>query len=184
MATRLLGKRAGVISGCALIVDYVLTISVSLSSGADALFSFLPHAWLSFKLGVTLITVLVLIALNLRGVRESVNSFMPIFVAFLLCHVIFIGLGIAMHADRFAAVGQQISTGTSRDLHALGLFGLLALFFRAYSMGGGTYTGIEAVSNGIQAMREPKPQNAKRTMVYLATSLAVTAGGIFVVYLL
>jgi amino acid transporter len=184
VATRLLGKRAGVVSGCALIVDYVLTISVSLSSGADALFSFLPPAWLSLKLGVTLCAVLLLMALNLRGVRESVASFMPIFIAFLVCHAIFIGVGVAMHADRFGAVAGQISAGTSRDLHTLGLFGLLALFFRAYSLGGGTYTGIEAVSNGIQAMREPKPQNAKRTMVYLATSLAVTAGGILLLYLL
>ena len=55
---------------------------------------------------------------------------------------------------------------------------MFALFVRAYSMGGGTYTGIEAVSNGLQIMREPKVQTAQRTMVYMAISLAVTAGGI------
>ena len=61
---------------------------------------------------------------------------------------------------------------------------MLGLFVRAYSMGAGTYTGIEAVSNGLQIMREPKVETAKRTMVYMATSLAVTAGGILLCYLL
>ena len=58
------------------------------------------------------------------------------------------------------------------------------LFVRAYSLGGGTYTGIEAVSNGVQIMREPKVRTAKRTMVLMATSLAITAGGIILAYLL
>jgi hypothetical protein len=66
----------------------------------------------------------------------------------------------------------------------LGLAGMLALFLRAYSMGAGTYTGIEAVSNGLQIMREPKVATAKRTMVLMATSLALTAGGITLAYLL
>jgi putative nucleotidyltransferase with HDIG domain len=55
--------------------------------------------------------------------------------------------------------------------------------FRAYSMGGGTYTGIEAVSNGLQIMKDPKVQTGKRTMLYMALSLAITAGGLFVCYL-
>ena len=58
------------------------------------------------------------------------------------------------------------------------------LFLRAYSLGGGTYTGIEAVSNGLPIMREPRVQTGKRTMVYMATSLAFTAGGILLCYLL
>ena len=61
---------------------------------------------------------------------------------------------------------------------------MLALFLRAYSLGGGTYTGIEAVSNGIQIMREPRVQTGKRTMLYMSTSLAFTASGLFLCYLL
>ena len=61
---------------------------------------------------------------------------------------------------------------------------MLLLFLRAYSLGGGTYTGIEAVSNGLQIMREPRVQTGKRTMLYMATSLAFTAGGLFLCYLL
>jgi len=66
----------------------------------------------------------------------------------------------------------------------LGMVGAGLLFIRAYSMGGGTYTGIEAVSNGIPVMREPKVATAKRTMAYMATSLAFTASGLLLCYLL
>ena len=61
---------------------------------------------------------------------------------------------------------------------------MLLLFIHAYSLGGGTYTGIEAVSNGLPIMREPRIQTAKRTMLYLSVSLAITAGGLIVCYLL
>ena len=61
---------------------------------------------------------------------------------------------------------------------------MLLLFVRAYSLGGGTYTGIEAVSNGLPIMREPRVQTGKRTMLYMATSLAFTAAGLLLCYLL
>ncbi|MBM3199813.1 amino acid permease, partial [Candidatus Woesearchaeota archaeon] len=62
--------------------------------------------------------------------------------------------------------------------------GILAIFFRAFSLGGGTYTGLEAVSNGLQIMREPKVRTGKKTMVYMAVSLAITAGGLLLLYVL
>ena len=74
--------------------------------------------------------------------------------------------------------------GTGRASRRSGAGGLLLLFVRAYSLGGGTYTGIEAVSNGLPVMREPKVRTAKRTMVYMATSLALTASGLLLCYLL
>ena len=66
----------------------------------------------------------------------------------------------------------------------LGLLGMLLLFFHAYSLGAGTYTGIEAVSNSMPVMREPRVATGKRTMLYMAVSLAITAGGLMVGYLL
>jgi len=66
----------------------------------------------------------------------------------------------------------------------LGMAGMLFLFLRAFSLGGGTFTGIEAVSNGLQILREPRVHNGKKTMLYMSVSLAVTAGGILVCYLL
>src|SRR6266853_4322791 len=70
------------------------------------------------------------------------------------------------------------------EFAGLGLAGMLALFVRAYALGGGTYTGIEAVSNGLSIMREPKVQTGKRMMALMAVSLAVTAAGLILAYLL
>ena len=77
-----------------------------------------------------------------------------------------------------------MGTGFHSGLGTLGIGGMLLLFVHAYSLGGGTYTGIEAVSNGVPIMREPRVRTAKRTMVYMAVSLAFTAGGLLVCYLL
>ncbi len=184
VASKLLGSRWGVVSGSALLVDYMLTITVSIASGGDAIFSFLPASWLQYKLTVEIGAIFLLIILNLRGVRESITALMPIFVAFLVTHAIFIAAGCISRANEVGVVIHEVRTGTAAGLHQLGVWGLFLIFIRAYSLGGGTYTGIEAVSNGLQIMREPKVQTAQRTMVYMATSLAVTAGGIILVYML
>ena len=184
VATRLLGPSAGVVSGSALMVDYVLTITTSVAGGADAIFSFLPPALDSWKLWVEFLAIAVLVILNLRGVRESVTLLAPIFGAFLVTHAFLIGGALLTRAGEFQVVTGQVKEGLSTGMATLGFGGLLALFLRAYSMGAGTYTGIEAVSNGLQIMRQPKVETAKRTMVLMATSLALTAGGITLSYLL
>src|SRR5439155_14196600 len=71
VATKLLGNRVGVVSGCALLVDYILTITVSVASGCDQLWSFLPVAWVHYKLPAEFFILGVLVVLNLRGVKES-----------------------------------------------------------------------------------------------------------------
>ena len=184
VASKLLGHRAGVVSGSALLVDYMLTITTSVASGGDAVFSFLPAGWLHWKLTIDVIVIFFLILLNLRGVRESVTVLMPFFVLFLVTHAIFLGVGIISRAGEVGQVVHEVRVGTAHGLATVGFWGLFLIFIRAYSMGGGTYTGIEAVSNGIQIMREPKVATAKRTMTYMAISLAVTAGGILLVYML
>ncbi len=184
VATKLLGPRFGVVSGSALLVDYVLTVSVSIAAGADATFSFLPPAWAAAKVPVELAAIGALLLLNLRGVKESVTVLAPIFVAFLVTHAILLVGVIGGRAGELPAVAGELRAGYHSGLAALGAGGLAALFLRAYSMGAGTYTGIEAVSNGLQIMREPKVQTARRTMIYMATSLALTAGGITLAYLL
>ncbi len=184
LATHLLGPRLGVISGSALLVDYVLTISVSIVSGGDAVFSFLPPELSSFKLTVEALVIVVLVVLNLRGVKESVSILAPIFVLFVATHAVLILGGMGSHLLEVPRVTGEVRSGFRHGLSTLGAGGLFALLVRAYSMGGGTYTGIEAVSNGIQIMREPKVETAKRTMLYMAVSLSVTAGGILLCYLL
>jgi amino acid transporter len=184
VATKLLGSRWGVVSGSALLVDYVLTISTSIASGADQMFSVLPVAWHPWKLAVEATVIGILVVMNLRGVKESVTVLAPIFLFFLLTHVIWLVGGIGSHLGEIPAVAHEVRSGFSAGLATVGLAGMFSIFLRAYSMGAGTYTGIEAVSNGLQIMREPKVHTAQRTMVYMSVSLAVTAGGILLLYML
>jgi amino acid transporter len=184
VATHTLGEKAGVVSGCALLVDYMLTITVSISSCGDALFSFLPIHLHSYKLSFEVFLILVLIVLNLRGVKESVTVLAPIFMIFILTHVLMLGYGIFSHLSDVGPIVHEFRGNLRGGISTLGGLGLFLLFIHAYSLGGGTYTGIEAVSNGLQIMRDPKVHTGKRTMLYMSTSLALTAGGIFVCYLL
>jgi len=184
VATHTLGEKAGVVSGCALLVDYMLTITVSIASCADALFSFLPMGFHHFKLSFAIFLILLLIVLNLRGVKESVTVLAPIFVVFLVTHTLMLGYGIFTHLGDVKPIVDEFQVNFGQGLSVLGGMGMFLLFLHAYSLGAGTYTGIEAVSNGLQIMREPRVQSGKRTMVYMSTSLALTAGAIFVCYLL
>jgi amino acid transporter len=184
VATKLLGSRLGVVSGCALVVDYVLTISISIASGCDQIFSLLPPGWQAWKFRTEFVVGIVLIVLNLRGVKESIRVLVPIFLLFIAMHVLLILTTIVTRLsqldDIFVAAAEEAGTTS----HQLGWFALALIMMRAYSLGGGTYTGIEAVSNSVQVLREPRVANAKRTMLYMAVSLAFTAGGIIVGYLL
>ncbi len=184
VASALLGERAGVVSGAALLVDYVLTIAISVAAAGDALFSLLSPAWSGFKLPTEVFLVVALTIINIRGVKESILLLMPIFVLFLATHVILIGGGLIAHAGQLPATARQVGGGFREGFATLGLGGMLLLFARAYSLGGGTYTGVEAVSNGLPIMREPRVRTGRRTMLYMAVSLACTAGGLILCYLL
>ncbi|MBI5507369.1 MAG: APC family permease [Deltaproteobacteria bacterium] len=184
VATKLLGQHAGLVAGSALLVDYVLTITVSVASGCDALFSMLPLAWHGLKVPVAVAALSALTLLNLRGVKESVTALVPIFLTFVATHVILIVGGILIHVPELKDVATEIHRGLGSDVSKVGLTGVFLLFLNAYSRGSGTYTGIEAVSNGLQIMREPRVHTAQRTMLYMGTSLAFTAGGILLCYLL
>jgi len=184
VASKLLDPRVGVVSGAALLVDYVLTITISIASGADAIFSFLPEWVLAYKLVVAFAGLSLLTVMNIRGVKESVSALVPVFVLFLISHAILIVLAIGGNAAQAGHVASEVHASIKGTGIALGTFGMLKLFIHAYSMGGGTYTGIEAVSNGVGMMREPRVRTAKRTMTLMAASLAITAGGILLAYLL
>ncbi len=184
VATKLLGPRTGVVSGGALLVDYVLTIAVSIASACDAIYSFLPVTMHSSKLPVEVLLIVMLTTLNIRGVKESVVALSPIFVLFLVTHAVLIGAGILFSIDNVPQVAHSASEGFRTGLGTLGWIGLFMMFAHAYSMGAGTYTGIEAVSNGLPIMREPRVRTAKRTMFLMAVSLSITAGGLIVCYLL
>lgn len=184
VASKLLGPSVGVVSGAALLVDYVLTIAVSIASGADQIFSFLPLSWHGAKLHIEVAAILILLVMNIRGVKESITILVPIFLLFLATHMVALFGTFFLHLREMPAVVSGAATEVRDGISTLGLGGMLLLLAKAYSRGAGTYTGIEAVSNGIQTMREPKVGTAKRTMLYMAISLAVTAGGILLCYLL
>ncbi len=184
VATALLGEKAGVVSGSALLVDYVLTIAISIAAAGDALFSFLPPDWQTYKLSAEFIMILFLVALNIRGVKESILVLLPVFLLFILTHAVLIGGGILAHAAAIPDTIDGVSSGFQSGISSLGIGALLLLIIHAYSLGGGTYTGIEAVSNGLPIMRDPKVRTGKRTMLYMALSLGLTAAGLIICYLL
>jgi hypothetical protein len=184
VASKLLGEKAGVVSGSALVIDYVLTITISVASGADAVFSFLPLGWQTHKIWFIACVLLLLIWLNLRGVKESVVVLTPIFMAFMLTHVPLVLYAVLRHAPDLPTVSARVSADLSSAVKSMGWLGVGMLLMRAYSMGAGTYTGIEAVSNSMQTLREPRVQTGKRAMLYMAVSLSFIAGGIILGYVL
>ncbi len=184
VASKLISPRAGLVSGCALLIDYVLTITISIASGADAIFSFLPAHWHAYKLIFAVAGVILLTVMNLRGVKESVVPLVPIFMVFLLTHAFVIIYALVSHSGQFSAVVQSTSLDIQTAKSEMGMFAMILLILRAYSMGAGTFTGIEAVSNGMGILREPKVKTGKSTMRYMAFSLAFTVMGLMLAYLL
>lgn len=186
VASKLLGPYFGLVSGCALLVDYVLTVTTSIASSVDQVFNVFPLEYHPYKMSVELLMIGALIVLNLRGIKESITIIVPIFLLFVATHLaVLIGVlvvhpGTGTLMDHLSVIHAEVHS----DAQNLGLWVLLVIFMQAYSRGAGTYTGIEAVSNGVSAMREPQVSNAKWTMLYMAVSLAVTAGGLLICYLL
>ncbi len=183
VVSKLFGPKLGMVTGCTLIIDYVLTIAISIASGSDALFSFLPIAWQEYKLWFAVGGISLLIILNLRGVKESIMVLTPIFILFVVTHLFIILYAIGIHVFDLPTVINAGLSDSSAVRSELGMFGMLFLIFKAYSMGAGTFTGIEAVSNGLPLLREPRAETGKITMRYMAISLAVTVMGLMLAYL-
>jgi len=184
VATKLLGTKAGLVSGGALVVDYMLTITISVASAGDQIFSFLPPSVHGAKFGVQIFLIFFLIYLNLRGTKESVLFLLPIFLVFVVAHIVAIVVGIFPNAGQVSTVATQTTGELTGDIQGLGVWATLGILLHAYSLGGGTYTGIEAVSNSLQVLREPRVVTGKKTMRYMAVSLAFTASGLLLCYLL
>jgi amino acid transporter len=189
VASKMLGPRVGALAGCALIVDYVLTVTVSIAAAGDALFGLFGATgpvWHPVKLWTETGVIAMLIVLNLRGVKESITILMPIFITFLITHALMITGALGLHLGEFGTLATDIRDHMSADVTSpdYGWIFVIGLFLKAYSLGAGTYTGIEAVSNSMAVMREPRVATAQRTMIYMSVSLAITAGGLMVAYLL
>lgn len=198
VASKMLGKEVGALSGCALIVDYVLTVTVSIAAAGDAIFPLIYAftkdsapwlgPWLSHetKLTTEVLAIIFLIVLNLRGIKESISVLMPIFLVFLITHAILITGVVGGHFTEVGRLTTEVREHMSTDIAnpEIGITGVISMLLFAYSLGAGTYTGIEAVSNSMAVMREPRVATAQRTMIYMAVSLAIAAGGLMLSYLL
>ena len=125
------------------------------------------------KLKFSACIVIFLTLLNLRGVKESVLFWVPVFFLFVLTYAFAIVYGVASHAGELPGIANGVASDVQTTSSQIGLWGMMVVILRAYSLGAGTYTGIEAVSNGLTALREPRVQTGKRTMVYMAVSLVV-----------
>ncbi len=184
VASQLLGPHLGLISGSALIIDYTLTIAVSTASSMDALFSMLPTHLLIYKLSAEVAIIFILLLLNMRGMVESIKILLPIFLGFFISHVGLIVYGIIAHHKGLSLIVPDTINETRSAISTMGWIPVLALILHAYSLGSGTYTGLEAVSNNVNRLREPVVQTGKWTMFYMAISLSMTAAGMMLLFLL
>ncbi|MBI1360777.1 MAG: amino acid permease [Alphaproteobacteria bacterium] len=181
-ATRLVHPYAGLISGSALVVDYSLTIAISVAAAADALLSLAPPDWVWLKPWLLTAGIAILLGLNLRGIRESIMILAPVFFGFLLTHVFLIGAGLIARSTHLIEGVARAEHVAARVTHDGGAWALIAILGAAYAAGAGTYTGIEALSNNAHALKPPRAQTGARAMALIAISLAVVAGGIMLLY--
>lgn len=155
-----LGVRAGLVAGAALLIDYVLTVAVSVAAGVENLASAFPIL-VQHKTGIGVCIIFIIMLFNLRGIRESANVFALPTYLFIVSFVILIGTGIWK-----LATGQVVQAAPI--LHETYPAVPLFLLMRAFSSGCSALTGIEAISNGIPIFREPARKNAKITMAWMA----------------
>jgi amino acid transporter len=173
VATTNLGVNAGIVVASALIVDYVLTVAVSIAAGVDNLGSAIPFV-VDHKVSVSLLLVLVLTMMNLRGIREAGMAFAIPTYAFMVGVIVLVGVGLF----RAVALRQDLRAPTAHysvvptQTHLAG-FALVFLILRAFSSGCAALTGVEAISNGVPAFKPPKSKNAATTLTLMG-SIAVT----------
>src|SRR5262245_3223718 len=143
VASKMLGPRVGALSGCALVVDYVLTVTVSIAAAGDALFGLVGVGGSDLKIWAETAAIALLVILNLRGVKESVTFLMPIFITFLVTHAIMIFGVLGIHAGDFGQLAADVNDHMQADIQnpQYGLVFVIGLFLKAYSLGAGTYTG-------------------------------------------
>jgi amino acid transporter len=169
-----LGTFAGLMAAAALMIDYILVVAVGIAAGVGALVSALP-SWQPYTLPLCLITLTVLAVVNLRGIREAGIVFMAPTYIFITCLLAAIGLGV------FKALltgGHPVPLASHPKVPVPHEAASAWLLLRAFCIGNTSITGVEAVSNGVTAFREPRTQIARRTMASIVGILIVLLAGI------
>lgn len=175
VASTNLGELPGVVVAAALLVDYVLTVAVSIASGVDNIISAVPSLdpW-RVELAVGFVILIVIV--NLRGVREASTVFaIPTYV-FIGSVVLMIGTGLIRTFLGDAPVAA--SAGYTVEAESISQAAIVLLVLRAFSSGCSALTGVEAVSNGVQAFRSPKIRNAQLTLTMMGAVAALLFTGL------
>ncbi len=177
VASTNLGASAGLVVAASLLVDYVMTVAVSVASGVDNIISAVPRL-ADHRVGLALGFVALLTAMNLRGVKESGRAFATPTYLFIGGVLIMCGTGLFRYLMGDAPVAESAAYGIEPDPADADLagFALVMLVLRAFSSGCTALTGVEAISNGVPAFRKPKSANAARTMA----AMGITAIAMFV----
>jgi len=170
-----LGTTSGLVAGASLLVDYVLTVSVSIAAGVAAITSAVQgtrYAWLiDHKVILCLVFIAFIAIANLRGVRESGALFAAPTYVFVVSFLFMIAFGLFHYFTYGGAAAisaqEELKTAEGYQLQPLTLFLLLG----AFSNGCAALTGIEAISNGVQAFKKPEAQNAAATLIWMAILL-------------
>lgn len=166
-----LGVNSGLIAGGSLLVDYILTVAVSVSAGTDAITSAFP-ALHSHNVLIAIIFVILLTILNLRGVTESASILAYPVYLFVLTLLILIGVGLFNIAT--GAVPSDLHTPIGTPVAGISLF----LLLKAFASGSSALTGVEAISNAIPNFKDPAPKNAAKTLTFMGGLLALLFSGI------
>ena len=169
-----LGDGAGLLAAAALMIDYVLTAAVGISAGVGALVSALPSLQphtLAICLGILIVVTIV----NLRGVREAGVAFMVPTYLFVGCLFLTIAIGVV---KAVVAGGHPVPVEAMPAMPAATTVVSLWLLLKVFSSGCAAMTGVEAVSNGVKAFREPTAPNAQRTLTVIIAILMILLAGI------
>ncbi|MFD9591481.1 APC family permease [Kitasatospora sp. NPDC059973] len=179
VVSRNLGANSGLVVAASLLVDYVMTVAVSVASGVDNIISALPSL-ADHRVELAVAFVVLLAAMNLRGVRESGKAFAAptyLFIGGMLLMVV-TGLVKAIFGDTPVAASASYGILPVDGKDTLAGLGLLMLGLRAFASGCTALTGVEAISNGVPAFRAPKSRNAAATMAVMGTTAVVMFVGI------
>ncbi|MFF2273013.1 APC family permease [Agromyces sp. NPDC058136] len=175
VAHRNLGEKAGLVVASALLVDYVMTVVVSVASGVDNIISAIPELN-PFRVELAVLFVIILAAINLRGVSESSKAFaVPtyLFIGSVFVMVV-VGLGRSLLGDPPVAE----SAGFAVQAEEMTQAAMILLLLRSFASGCSALTGVEAISNGVPAFRVPKVRNAQRTLVLMGGIAIVLFAGL------
>jgi amino acid transporter len=181
VASKNLGEKAGLVVAAALLVDYIMTVAVSVASGVDNIISAVPGLN-PFRVEIAVGFVVILAAVNLRGVRESSRAFaVPTYL--------FIGsiaVMVATYLVRSALGDVPVAESARFEVQAESLTqaAFVLLLLRAFASGCAALTGVEAISNGVPAFRRPKIQNAQKTLMAMGATAIVLFSGLVVVALM